>query len=74
MSNSEVGTIVIEPMEGAKDKALSILQEAIGAGSMCWEDPSQAGVFQSEQALAVSDAALAALKKYFHLIPKGGNG
>ncbi|QPX62631.1 hypothetical protein SEA_WOLLYPOG_82 [Arthrobacter phage Wollypog] len=66
--------IEIVPDPQSKDKAHSIVAEAIGAGSACWENLEDAGVFQSERAAAVVDAAMEALHKHYHLIPKGGNG
>lgn len=33
--------------------AHSVIFEAIGAASMCWETPEGAGVFLSDQALAI---------------------
>lgn len=37
--------------------ARELIGQAIGAGSMCWENPAGAGVFDSTQAAEVADAA-----------------
>ena len=34
-----------------------LIGQAIGAGSVCWENPAGAGVFDSAQAATVADAA-----------------
>lgn len=62
------------PDPQSKDKLASIIQEGVGAASMCWEDIEKAGVFKDQQALAVANAMTLALHKYYHIIPKGGNG
>ena len=36
---------------------------AIGAGSVCWEHPEFAGVFQSEQATAIIDTAVTRIRE-----------
>jgi len=40
----------------------SLVQQAIGAASMCWEHVDRAGVFQEGQAREISDALLAKLR------------
>lgn len=35
-----------------------VIGEAIGAGSMCWEHPENAGVFQVDQANKIVDEVL----------------
>lgn len=35
-----------------------VIQEAIGAASMCWEYPEKAGVFNSDKALEISNEVL----------------
>ena len=37
------------------DNLKSIVMQAIGQASMCWEFPERAGVFQSEQAIKVAN-------------------
>jgi hypothetical protein len=39
------------------------IMEAIGAASMCWEHPEQAGVFQNERAAEIGEELLTFLKK-----------
>lgn len=36
----------------------SIVAQAVGAGSMCWEDVGSAGVFQSDRAATIVDEAI----------------
>lgn len=37
------------------DNLRSIVMQAIGQASMCWEFPERAGVFQSEKAIKVAE-------------------
>jgi hypothetical protein len=40
-----------------------IIQEAVGAGSMCWEHPERAGVFKTHVALTIADEVMAILNQ-----------
>lgn len=44
------------------DSATSAITQAVGAASMCWENPGGAGEFQSEQALSVVEGLVAWLR------------
>lgn len=58
--------IEIAPDEGAvtkRDKLESIVYQAVGAASMCWEHVENAGIFQDDKAKEVSEALLKALEK-----------
>ncbi|GEM_PF-4100362 len=37
------------------DNLKSIVMQAIGQSSMCWEFPERAGVFQSERAIKIAE-------------------
>lgn len=41
----------------------AVVYQAVGAGSVCWENPGGAGIFDSEQAVVVSEHALARLRE-----------
>lgn len=45
------------------ESAEQVVFQAIGAGSMCWENMSGTGVFQSEEAKAIGDEAVARLRE-----------
>lgn len=38
--------------------------QALGAASVCWDDVSGAGVFDSERAVAIGQALLIKIKEY----------
>lgn len=40
-----------------------VIGEAIGAGSVCWEHPEKAGVFQSERASKIVDEVVDNIRK-----------
>ncbi len=63
----------LDPDPAVEDKARSIVAEAVGAGSVCWESMESTGVFQDQKALQVVEAAMIALNKHYYMIPKGGN-
>lgn len=40
-----------------------VIYQAVGAGSMCWENMSNTGVFQDQQARQVAQDALEEIRK-----------
>jgi hypothetical protein len=55
------GTFEFEP---GMDTIETKIQVAIGAASMCWEDPAGAGVFDSERAAEIAGKLLAEVRRY----------
>lgn len=54
--------------------ARELIAQAIGAGSMCWENPGGAGEFDSTQAAEVADAAYLRLQKILAGLLSGASG
>lgn len=48
-----------------------VIAQAIGAGSMCWENVKKAGVFDSERASQIVDEVVANIRKKLFF---GGDG
>jgi hypothetical protein len=44
--------------EGEQPNIESAVYQALGAASMCWEDMSQTGVFQSDEATRIAEGLL----------------
>lgn len=57
-----------------EEKVRSLITQAVGAGSVCWENPGGAGVFQDQFAIEVADAAYDALQLLLSFEPKLGAG
>lgn len=55
--NDEITQKLLAEKTTLKGKVETILGLAVGAGSMCWEDLTQAGVFQSKTASQIVDEA-----------------
>ncbi len=57
------GVLPADPGEGrvSAARAAGLVFEAMGAASMCWENPSGAGLFLSEKAAEIGHGLLAAL-------------
>lgn len=45
------------------DSIEQVVNQAVGAGSMCWQHVDRAGVFESEQAAAIAQDALAEVRR-----------
>jgi len=50
-------------LEGEEVPISRIVQEAVGSASMCWENVSKAGIFNSERAEWVAGGAIAAIER-----------
>lgn len=60
--NDEILQHAIDDAPTLEGKINVIVGMAVGAGSMCWENMSGTGVFQSDQAKLIADQASEAIK------------
>jgi hypothetical protein len=47
------------------DDLESVIYQAVGCGSTCWEDLDSTGVFQSDRAKAVADEAIGWIRQHY---------
>jgi hypothetical protein len=66
--NYTVSDFEFQPEHDGTLSLESAVFQALGAASVCWENMSGTGVFQSERAKAIGDALLAEIGR---LAPKG---
>lgn len=76
MANDNEGEIIfkLRYTDTIEEKVRSLITQAVGAGSACWAHLEGAGVFQSDRAIEVADAAYETLQSLLHFEPKLGAG
>ena len=55
------------------DNLRSVVMQAIGQASMCWEFPERAGVFQSDQAIKVAEKLIEEINSVLKPVTGGSN-